>query len=252
MDSNKIADGIKAGSRIIGNAGALIQSGGQALKSIGNLYDSYVKDGEVISWKNATDLITLGLSVAGMGMAGKSLAKDGKALKAVSQGNVNVKPAAVSNSTASGDPKLQRITSKGNLDVVPGTSKLIGAEEGEKFGIYASKATPIEGYTDVIVHGAPPNKVAVMHNGKWVYLSQRSLANFLKQDAGYTEGAIRLLSCGTGSTPNGFAQNLANKMGVEVMAPSDTIWAFSNVKLTIGPKKYSNTGHWNIFTPGSH
>ena len=35
-----------------------------------------------------------------MGMAGKSLAKDGKALKAVSQGNVNVKPAAVSNSTA--------------------------------------------------------------------------------------------------------------------------------------------------------
>ncbi|MDE7424554.1 MAG: hypothetical protein K2N51_12850 [Lachnospiraceae bacterium] len=35
-------------------------------------------------------------------MAGKSLAKDGKALKAVSQGNVNVKPAAVSNSTASG------------------------------------------------------------------------------------------------------------------------------------------------------
>ena len=99
-NAEKIADGIKTGSRIIGNAGALIQSGGQALESAGNLYDSYVKDGEVISWKNATDLITLGLSVAGMGMAGKSLAKDGKALKAVSKGNVNVKPAAVSNSTA--------------------------------------------------------------------------------------------------------------------------------------------------------
>ena len=101
MNSDKIADGIKAGSRIIGNAGALIQSGSQAVESAKNLYDSYVKDGEVISWKNTTDLITLGLSVAGMGMAGKSLAKDGKALKAVSQGNVNVKPAAVSNSTGS-------------------------------------------------------------------------------------------------------------------------------------------------------
>ena len=100
-NAEKIADGIRAGSRIIGNAGALIQSGSQTLESVGNLYDSYVKDGEVISWKNATDLITLGLSVAGMGMAGKSLAKDGKALKAVSQGNVNVKPAAVSNSTGS-------------------------------------------------------------------------------------------------------------------------------------------------------
>ncbi|MDE7425415.1 MAG: hypothetical protein K2N51_17285, partial [Lachnospiraceae bacterium] len=105
-NAEKIADGIKTGSRIIGNAGALIQSGGQTLESAGNLYDSYVKDGEVISWKNATDLITLGLSVAGMGMAGKSLAKDGKALKAVSQGNVNVKPAAVSNSTASGGGEL--------------------------------------------------------------------------------------------------------------------------------------------------
>lgn len=61
-----------------------------------------------------------------------------------------------------------------------------------------------------------------------------------------------VLSCGTGSTPNGFAQNLANKMGVEVMAPSDTIWAFPADKLTIGPKWYSNTGRWNTFMPGNH
>lgn len=86
-----------------------------------------------------------------------------------------------------------------------------------------------------------------MHNGKWVYLDQRSLANYLKQDAGYTGGPIRLLSCGTGSSPNGFAKNLANKMGVEVMAPSDTIWAFSNGKLVLGPNPNSNTGHWNHF-----
>ncbi|MBD5088438.1 MAG: hypothetical protein HDT30_06440, partial [Clostridiales bacterium] len=108
-NAEKIADGIKAGSRIIGNAGALIQSGGQTLESVGNLYDSYVKDGEIISWKNATDLITLGLSVAGMGMAGKSLAKDGKALKAISKGNVNVKPAAESNSTASSNTMDNRL-----------------------------------------------------------------------------------------------------------------------------------------------
>ena len=64
------------------------------------------------------------------------------------------------------------------------------------------------------MHGAPYNQqVAVMHNGKWVYLNQRSLAKYLKQDSGYIRGPIRLLSCGTGSTQNGFAQNLANKMG---------------------------------------
>lgn len=141
---------------------------------------------------------------------------------------------------------------KGGGNSTPGTSKLIGAGEGEKFGTYASKATPIDGYTDVIVHGAPPNQVGVMHNGEWAYLDQRSLANYLRQDAGYTGGNIRLLSCGTGSTPNGFAQNLSNKMGVEVLAPSDTIWAFPNGKLTIGPNSFSNTGQWNIFSPGSH
>lgn len=108
------------------------------------------------------------------------------------------------------------------------------------------------GYTDVIVHGAPPNQVGVVHNGEWVYLNHRSLANYLKQDAGYTGGAIRLLSCVTGSTKNGFAQNLANKMGVEVMAPSDTIWAFRNGRLTIGQQKYDNTGQWVIFRPGNY
>ncbi|MBD5461988.1 MAG: hypothetical protein HDR24_02840 [Lachnospiraceae bacterium] len=143
-------------------------------------------------------------------------------------------------------------SNKGNGDAIPGASKLIGAGKGEQFGINASSATPIEGYTDVIVHGAPPNHVGVMHNGEWNYLDQRSLANFLKQDAGYTKGPIRLIACGTGSTPNGFAQNLANKMGVEVMAPSDIIWAFPDGKLTIGPKQYSNTGQWNIFLPGNH
>ena len=124
-NAEKIADGIKTGSRIIGNAGALFQSGGQALESAGNLYDSYVKDGEIISWKNATDLITLGLSVAGMGMAGKSLAKDGKALKAVSQGNVNVKPATVSNRTIIDPPykmDLQKFAKNGgNKNIINST-----------------------------------------------------------------------------------------------------------------------------------
>ena len=80
---------------------------------------------------------------------------------------------------------IEEIAGKGRRGAVPGTSTLIGKGEGEVFGKYASKATPVDGYTDVIIHGAPPNKVGVMHNGKWVYLDQRSLANYLKQDAGY-------------------------------------------------------------------
>jgi hypothetical protein len=33
-----------------------------------------------------------------------------------------------------------------------------------------------------------------------------------------------MLSCSTGTLPDGFAQNLSNKMNKEVIAPSDILW----------------------------
>lgn len=54
-----------------------------------------------------------------------------------------------------------------NIDAVPGTVKLVKGQ-GEKFGECASKAKPLSGYTDVIIHGNPgTDKVAVFHNGEW-------------------------------------------------------------------------------------
>lgn len=74
----------------------------------------------------------------------------------------------------------------------------------------------------------------------------------MKHDIGYKSGPIRLISCSTGTKE--FAQNFANKMGVEVIAPSDTVWAHSDGRLTIGPKSYINNGNWNTFKPkkGGH
>ena len=98
----------------------------------------------------------------------------------------------------------------------PGTSILVKKGDGEIFGKYAKKATPKDGYTDVIIHGSQNSNNAadvgaVFHNNKWVELDQRRLATFLKKDDGYTGGKIRLISCGAGAGK--FAQNLANKMG---------------------------------------
>ena len=95
----KIADTIKAGSRIIGNASALILSGSQAVETVKNIHTAYVETGEIFSWGNAKEFITLGLSVAGMGLAGSSIAKSGKSLKAMWQGGNVVQSAAVSNAT---------------------------------------------------------------------------------------------------------------------------------------------------------
>ncbi len=133
-------------------------------------------------------------------------------------------------------------------DAYPGTVKPVKSGPGEKFGEYAMKATPKPGYTDVIIHGNPDTgKVSVYHNGKWVDMDQRRLAKYVKQDMGYKSGAIRLISCSAGDKD--FAQNFANKMGVKVIAPSNTVWAHSDGKLIIGPKSYINNGRWNEFNP---
>ena len=58
------------------------------------------------------------------------------------------------------------------------------------------------------------------------------------------------MPCETGSLPNGIAQNLSNKLGTEVIAPSNTVWIQPNGSLTIGRTGQVNTGIWNTFTPG--
>jgi len=75
------------------------------------------------------------------------------------------------------------------------------------------------------------------------------LARMYNGDSGYTKNPIRLISCETGKNVNGFAQNLANKLGREVIAPSDTVWIHPSGKMTIGPNARSNTGKWISFYP---
>jgi len=75
---------------------------------------------------------------------------------------------------------------------------------------------------------------------------------------------MRLLSCSTGEHYNGLAQNLANKLGVNVLAPSDLLWAYQDGKLGIGPAekfidpdsgqtlirpKLPHNGEWRMFKP---
>lgn len=74
----------------------------------------------------------------------------------------------------------------------------------------------------------------------------------LKHDSGYPGGNIRLISCSTGKSLSGFAQNLANKMHVKVIAPSDTLWVYPNGKTIIGPSPRKNTGTWKTFYPSSY
>lgn len=103
---------------------------------------------------------------------------------------------------------------------------------------------PKEGYFDFAAHGAPN---AIEYGSADMMLSARDVANIIRHNKNYKGEKVRLLSCYTGSTENGFAQDLANALGVEVEAPSDVLLVYPNGKFKIG---YDGTGKMVTFKPG--
>lgn len=129
---------------------------------------------------------------------------------------------------------------------IPTTSLVLG--QGDDLAKAVSWVVPKPGYLDVIVHGSEES-FHVLHNGEWVSLSHRSLAKFMKNN-GYRGGPVRLISCSAGGYPHGVAKDLANKLGAEVLAPTDTLWVHPSGRLTIGPTDDLDTGKWRQFLPG--
>ncbi|MDX2730989.1 RHS repeat-associated core domain-containing protein [Streptomyces sp. PA03-2a] len=130
-----------------------------------------------------------------------------------------------------------------------GRTNYMGADD--PFAVAHADAEPLEGFHDVVIHGTP-NSVTPTQSGSPHY-SHRWLASRLSRDPSYPGGDIRLCSCSTGSPDGSFAQNLANKMGVNVLAPKHTLWAFSGGNLWVGPSRFRlsrSPDMWTLFTPG--
>ena len=83
---------------MVGDGGSMLLSGGQAVEAAKQVYTN-ITNGDGLTWKNAVDVITLGISVSGMGMAGASIAKSGKSLKAMYKGEKAISNVATSNAT---------------------------------------------------------------------------------------------------------------------------------------------------------
>lgn len=133
--------------------------------------------------------------------------------------------------------------------VVAASPIYVGKGLGEDLAFAAKSIQPERGYIDVVIHGTADH-VCIMKEGQWENLDQRRLATMLKHDVEYHgKSNIRLIACNTGAKNNGFAQNLANKLGVRVKAPSDTLWILRGGKMSIGKVPYRNTGDWIVYSP---
>jgi hypothetical protein len=136
----------------------------------------------------------------------------------------------------------------------------------DKFSINAQHRELLEGYYDVIAHGNP-RKISIDTMEPKLGVNHRTLAKILEHRPDYNGECIRMLSCSTGALPDGFAQNLSNKMNKDVLAPSDLLWfgekgesAISEMQKIVDPltgemytgPKVPYTGEWRKFKPGEN
>ncbi len=115
----------------------------------------------------------------------------------------------------------------------------------------ASKIEPIEGYQDIVCHGDTISLIYKDAYGNEVNVSVYEFAEILKNSPAYEGGPIRLIACEAGADGSVVAQTLANKLGVEIMAPTDRVHVYPDGEMVIGPDEWTNTGTWRIFTPNN-
>ena len=105
---------------------------------------------------------------------------------------------------------------------------------------------PLEAHFDVAMHGSP---TAVGFGTTEANMSARTLAAVIRHSKGYKGQKIRLLSCSTGRGVGRnycFAEELANALGVEVVAPNDILYISPTGELQIGD---DGSGEFVIFKP---
>lgn len=115
---------------------------------------------------------------------------------------------------------------------------------------YSKKVKPIDGYEDIAIHGDWSGFSINDSNGNEIEsYTPKEFAEILKEDPNYHGGNVRLLSCETGAKGAVAAQQLADALNVDVLAPTDVLFIDFNGKMTIGPDEYTNSGDWKLFKP---
>ena len=106
------------------------------------------------------------------------------------------------------------------------------------------------GFYDVVAHGGA-TIMQITHNGETIEIDSRTAAKLLKRRSDYKRRQpLRLLSCDTGSSTIGFAQNLANKLNVVVEAPTKLVWAYPNGTYFVAGRRKDNPNLPDMNNPG--
>ena len=135
---------------------------------------------------------------------------------------------------------------KGDISFMP--------KEGERslFAKYIANRADIDpnGMYDIVAHGNS-DLIEIENGNTTIKITAREAAKLIRKQPGFKNAkSIRLFSCNTGSTINGFAQNLANALGKPVYAPNMTI--YSNNRGNYCISNGINRGEFIKIIPGGY
>jgi hypothetical protein len=249
--------------------GKYAEVAGRATFDIGSLFigageaNAAIKTGEVASVAGKTAEVA---NVAGKaGEAANVASKSGKAAEAASTAGkateVTSTTGSVTKITKSSAESVAK-AGKTTEHASPGSVNFMSDSDG--FFRNSQKRPDIDpnGFFDVVAHGSPTKVQVNTHNGD-VIVDHKVLGRLIQKSEGFNGQNIRLLSCSTGAIDEGIAQNLANKLNVKVMAPSEVLWATPKGELFISPMQSvggvtipkpvtPHKGEWRIFEPGGN
>ena len=135
-------------------------------------------------------------------------------------------------------------SASGNISFMPKKG------EKSKFARYVANRSDVDpnGMYDVVAHGNW-RSIEIHSGGKDIIIDSRQAAKLIRKQPGFKNAkAVRLLSCSTGSHPEGFAQHLANALGKPVYAPNMTIHSYPNGTHWISDN--GKKGEFVKFVPG--
>jgi hypothetical protein len=121
----------------------------------------------------------------------------------------------------SGRSKLYSGTHGSNA--IPGSTYYMDPSDNFSKFIKKRKDIDANGFYDIIAHGTTKT-IQIQHNGKPIEITHRVAAKLFSKNPNFNGKSIRLLSCDTGGISRGFAQGLADRLGIIVEAPTKLVW----------------------------
>ena len=146
------------------------------------------------------------------------------------------------------------------LNPKAGDVSYMGTGDRSTFAKYVSKRKDkdVGGRLDVIAHGKS-SSIEIDNHGDVCKINAREAARLIRKNQNFKKcKIIRLLSCNTGSDPNGFAQHLANALGKPVEAPNNYVWANRDGTYFVAGRTkslkpdYQDFGEFITFVPGGN